>query len=96
MSVFADDLLILEDDLKIDVIRHTLDEDLKFKWTNTIGLAWTRCLGNPRPAKVLAWIDRGNGTYRREVGHDADRDEQQQERRRDAVSRYGTTSKLST
>eukprot|EP00972_Heterocapsa_arctica_P078521 11580147-Heterocapsa_arctica.AAC.1 len=41
MSVFADDLLILVDDMKIDEVRHTLDEDMKLKWTDTIGPDWT-------------------------------------------------------
>eukprot|EP00972_Heterocapsa_arctica_P110008 16198739-Heterocapsa_arctica.AAC.1 len=56
MSVFADDLLILVDDMKIDEIRHTLDEDMKLKWTESIGPEWTRYLGRQ-------WRDRGNGTF---------------------------------
>eukprot|EP00972_Heterocapsa_arctica_P033666 4953908-Heterocapsa_arctica.AAC.1 len=56
MSVFADDLLILVDDMKIEEVRHTLDEDMKLKWTEIIGREWTRYLGKE-------WRSRGDGTF---------------------------------
>eukprot|EP00972_Heterocapsa_arctica_P092665 13664294-Heterocapsa_arctica.AAC.1 len=56
MSVFADDLLILVDDMKIEEVRRTLDKDMKLKWTESIGPEWTRYLGKE-------WRDRGNGTF---------------------------------
>eukprot|EP00972_Heterocapsa_arctica_P035412 5211233-Heterocapsa_arctica.AAC.1 len=40
----------------MEEVRHTLDEDLKLKWTDTIGLEWTRYLGKE-------WRSRGDGTF---------------------------------
>eukprot|EP00972_Heterocapsa_arctica_P041659 6141806-Heterocapsa_arctica.AAC.1 len=56
MSAFADDLRILVDDMKASEVQHTLDEDLKLKWTESIGPNWTRYLGKE-------WRDKGDGTF---------------------------------